>query len=87
VEIQVRTRLQHVWAELSEKLADQLGNEVKYGGGPALIKQLLDQSSQLVARAETTMAANGKFHKDLHDVRLSLGQAAQQLAEMAKQNE
>jgi ppGpp synthetase/RelA/SpoT-type nucleotidyltranferase len=87
VEIQVRTRLQHVWAELSEKLADQLGNEVKYGGGPALIKQLLDQSSQLVAGAETTMAENGKFHKDLHDVLLSLGQAARQLAEMAKQNE
>lgn len=87
VEIQVRTRLQHLWAELSEKLADQLGNEVKYGGGPPLIKQLLEQSSGLVAGAETMMAEDGKFHSALHDVLLSLGQAARQLAEMAKQNE
>ncbi len=87
VEIQVRTRLQHLWAELSEKLADQLGNEVKYGGGPPAIKQLLEQSSALVAGAETTLAEDGKFHKDLHDILLSLGQAARQLAALAKQRE
>jgi hypothetical protein len=31
VEIQVRTRLQHEWAELFEKLADQLGRGIRYG--------------------------------------------------------
>ncbi len=34
VEVQVRTDLQHVWAELSEKLADAFGSQLKYGGGP-----------------------------------------------------
>jgi ppGpp synthetase/RelA/SpoT-type nucleotidyltranferase len=85
VEIQVRTRLQHLWAELSEKLADHLGNEVKYGGGPAPIKELLQQCSKLVAGAETTMAENGKFHADIHDILLSLGRAARQLAEAVKE--
>ena len=33
VEIQVRTRLQHAWAELSEKIADEHGHEIKYGKG------------------------------------------------------
>jgi ppGpp synthetase/RelA/SpoT-type nucleotidyltranferase len=41
----------------------------------------------LRSSAETTRAENGKFHRDLHDVLLSLGQAARQLAEMAKKNE
>ncbi|MGW8725773.1 RelA/SpoT domain-containing protein [Streptomyces sp. NPDC055808] len=31
VEVQVRTRRQHTWAELFEKLADQMGREIRYG--------------------------------------------------------
>ncbi|MGN6869605.1 MAG: RelA/SpoT domain-containing protein [Solirubrobacteraceae bacterium] len=34
IEIQVRTRLQHEWAELFEKLADQLGRGIRYGEPP-----------------------------------------------------
>lgn len=34
VEIQVRTRLQHEWAELFEKLADRVGRGVRYGEPP-----------------------------------------------------
>ena len=33
VEIQVRTSLQHLWAELSEKLSDVVDNGIKYGVG------------------------------------------------------
>lgn len=33
VEIQVRTALQHFWAEISEKVADDVGHSVKYGKG------------------------------------------------------
>ena len=33
VEIQVRTALQHLWAELSEKLSDVIDPAIKYGGG------------------------------------------------------
>ena len=42
VEIQVRTDLQHAWAELSEKLADNFGIELKYGGGPPEVRKTLD---------------------------------------------
>ncbi len=31
VEVQVRTRLQHEWAELFEKLADRVGRGIAYG--------------------------------------------------------
>jgi ppGpp synthetase/RelA/SpoT-type nucleotidyltranferase len=33
VEIQVRTELQHLWAQLSEKLSDARDRAIKYGGG------------------------------------------------------
>ena len=50
VEIQVRTQLQHVWAELSEKLADRYGMDVKYGGGPEAIYAHLAPASDLIAQ-------------------------------------
>jgi putative GTP pyrophosphokinase len=39
VEIQIRTDLQHAWAELSEKFADRFGIALKYGGGPPEIRR------------------------------------------------
>lgn len=33
IEIQVRSLLQHLWAELSEKISDKFGKDHKYGGG------------------------------------------------------
>ena len=42
VEVQIRTELQHLWAELSEKLADKFGIDVKYGGGPTRVRAMLD---------------------------------------------
>lgn len=36
VEIQVRTRLQHQWAEMFERLADRLGRGIRYGQAPVL---------------------------------------------------
>ena len=33
-EFQIRSQLQHLWSEHSEKLADKFGIAVKYGGGP-----------------------------------------------------
>ncbi len=48
VEIQVRTELQHLWAEKSEKLADSFGQEVKYGGGEELVRKDLKVSSDNV---------------------------------------
>jgi hypothetical protein len=34
IEIQVRTRLQHEWADLYEKLADKVGRGIRYGEPP-----------------------------------------------------
>jgi len=59
VEIQVRTKLQHLWAELSEKLSDVSDPSVKYGGGEAIVRKILDGSSNLVVKmedAETQLA-------------------------------
>lgn len=52
VEIQVRTRRQHQWAELSEKLSDALGVELKYGGGEARLQQQLRWLSDAIALQE-----------------------------------
>jgi ppGpp synthetase/RelA/SpoT-type nucleotidyltranferase len=52
VEVQVRTDLQHVWAESSEKLADAFGSQLKYGGGPKEIRELLDDFSKMIGDFE-----------------------------------
>ena len=53
VEIQVRTALQHLWAELSEKLSDVIDPAIKYGGGTPAIQEILAASSNLVAHEES----------------------------------
>lgn len=52
VEIQVRTELQHQWASMSEMLADICGMEVKYGGGPAQVQEVLSNASFAIADVE-----------------------------------
>lgn len=52
VEIQVRTLLQHLWAEISERLSDVLDPEIKYGGGDELTRKVLRTTSESVAKIE-----------------------------------
>lgn len=52
VEIQVRTALQHLWAEVSEKSSDVLDPTIKYGGGTDLWRNFLTKSSESVAAYE-----------------------------------
>ena len=52
VEVQIRTSLQHSWAELSEKLSDTVDPNIKYGGGPLKERQFLDFASKLGATIE-----------------------------------
>ncbi len=52
VEIQVRTQLQHIWAELSEKLSDVVDPSIKYGGGDTEPRGMLNNISSLIARIE-----------------------------------
>jgi ppGpp synthetase/RelA/SpoT-type nucleotidyltranferase len=58
VEVQVRTALQHAWAELSEKLSDLVDPAIKYGGGDQLIRSLLNEYSTLIARTGALEASS-----------------------------
>jgi len=52
VEVQVRSSLQHVWAELSERLSDVVDSSIKYGGGDKPTRELLTSTSHLVSQLE-----------------------------------
>jgi putative GTP pyrophosphokinase len=52
VEIQVRTSLQQLWAELSEKFADVLDSSLKYGGGDKQIQDFLTLTSSAIEHEE-----------------------------------
>lgn len=52
VEIQVRSSVQHLWAELSEKVADVVDPATKYGGGPDSVRAFLRHTSEQIAAFE-----------------------------------
>ena len=52
IEIQVRTELQHLWAQLSEKLSDVEDPAVKYGGGSSDTQSRLSAISKIIAALE-----------------------------------
>lgn len=52
IEIQVRTHLQHLWAEMSEKIADRYGQGLKYGEGPESWRAILISYSGLISLFE-----------------------------------
>ena len=66
IEIQVRSLLQHRWAERSEKLSDVLDPTIKYGGGDDEIREFLAGQSALVATYEALeKQVAGTHEKDL----------------------
>ncbi len=65
VEIQIRTSLQHLWAELSEKLSDLVDPAIKYGGGEPSIRNLLSMSSDLVSQEESQELQLTELRRDL----------------------
>jgi putative GTP pyrophosphokinase len=64
VEIQIRTQLQQLWAECSEKEADKFGIELKYGGGNALLRKFLIETSEQIAKAESSNAFLEAINED-----------------------
>ncbi len=52
VEIQVRSLLQQLWAEFSERLSDMVDAALKYGGGPKTLRQGLYSISKDIAGLE-----------------------------------
>ena len=76
IEVQVRTTLQHVWAEMCEKCADTVDPAVKYGGGPATVRRVLDRAAEYVRRIEDLEsefaragAATSTLALELRDIR------------------
>jgi ppGpp synthetase/RelA/SpoT-type nucleotidyltranferase len=57
VEVQIRTALQHVWAEMCEKCADIFDPSVKYGGGPQPLRSTLDRAAALIHVIENLKAS------------------------------
>lgn len=68
VEIQIRTLLQHKWAELSEKLADVVDPAIKYGGGPEVARGILEASSKFVAGLEDSEAMVERSERQLEEL-------------------
>lgn len=52
IEVQVRSALQHAWAELSEKLSDVVDSAVKYGSGNQEVVSLLANMSETTMNVE-----------------------------------
>lgn len=52
IEIQVRSTLQHLWAEFSERLSDRVDPGIKYGGGEDQTRKVLLEASELAAKFE-----------------------------------
>lgn len=54
IEIQIRTSLQHLWAELSEKFSDKEGSEIKYGSGNKDTQNFLTLTSAMITVEESS---------------------------------
>jgi putative GTP pyrophosphokinase len=85
VEIQIRTALQHAWAELSEKVADRYGFQVKYGGGPDWLRLGMNGLSSDIASFEDKLDSvepnNDRVIKFRQDMRRSIETLASMIKE------
>jgi hypothetical protein len=64
VEIQIRTRLQHQWANLFEKFADIVGRGIRYGEPPEMWTVLFDVEFEMTARAVAADPHAAKENRD-----------------------
>ncbi len=93
VEFQVRGMLQHLWAEVSEKLSDVGDPSIKYGGGKHDIQAALQESSSLIAEIESTEILivysekknfDSKDNSELNELRKGVSQSKKGMAENLK---
>lgn len=90
IEVQIRTELQHAWAEVCERCADAAGPAVKYGGGPPRVRELLARSSALIAlqeRLESEAAAvrTVEIRSFVQDLRRMLLETLDAIVEFAEE--
>jgi len=79
VEIQVRTNLQHLWAEYSEKCADVVDPALKYGGGQE------DNLAATLTEASNIVQVMEERERQLDDLLRSQERHAREAAEMKKE--
>lgn len=87
IEIQVRSMLQHLWAEFSEKLADVIDPSIKYGGGDENIRELLQQQAVSIATIENLELDNADLEKKAIDsiIKLKLEKLKERVGEVKRE--
>lgn len=74
VELQIRTELQDLWAQIMERLADRVGREIRYGHLPEnpdqrdVITHLIDLSVSRIADCERYRSEVAQIHGRLQSL-------------------
>jgi putative GTP pyrophosphokinase len=69
VELQIRTSWQDTWANLSERAADLIGEEVKYGGGPVELREHLLAAAGVIFELDQHLERSGRLRSELTSLR------------------
>lgn len=95
IETQVRTELQHVWAELSEKFSDGTDPAIKYGGGNKDMQKLLMDISFTIAGQESheiqladmevRLTSQGELTDDLRNLMVEIQKMQEKVASQRQQ--
>ncbi|MEV8433118.1 RelA/SpoT domain-containing protein [Streptomyces chartreusis] len=87
VEVQVRTKWQHEWADMFEKLADLIGRGIRYGEPPAHWKDAVEylmegKTPEQVAAGRRLYDASYRVHEVMAESAVALGDLIDELEEV-----
>ncbi|HME70270.1 MAG TPA: RelA/SpoT domain-containing protein [Myxococcota bacterium] len=88
VEIQVRTQKQDRWAQILEKIADDWGRQIRYGGEPTDPEALVGQRSrrealEMIMNVSTLIAQN-EILTEKHSALIAQGASVEELAPLVQ---